>query len=73
MALKLKLTADEHKSLDEGIKGLYEEKDGAFVLGVDGIEDTSGLKSALDKERKARSDYEKPSGSIRGLGKSPEK
>lgn len=72
MALKLKLTADEHKSLDEGIKGLYEEKDGAFVLGVDGIEDTSGLKSALDKERKARSDYEKTVRQYQGLGKSPD-
>ena len=72
MALKLKLTADEHKGLDEGIKGLYEEKDGFFVLSVDGIEDTSGLKSALEKERKARSDYEKAVKAYQGLGKSPE-
>lgn len=72
MALKLKLTADEHKSLDEGIKGLYEEKDGAFVLGVDGIEDTNGLKSALEKERKARSEYEKTVRQYQGLGKSPD-
>lgn len=72
MALKLKLTADEHKGLDEGIKGLYEEKDGGYVLSIDGLEDTNGLKSALEKERKARSEYEKAARKYEGLGKSPD-
>lgn len=72
MALKLKLTADEFKSLDEGIKGLYEEKDGGYVLSIDGLEDTNGLKSALEKERKARSEYEKAVRKYEGLGKSPD-
>lgn len=72
MALKLRISAEELAGLPEGIRGFYEEKDGAFVLGVDGIEDTSGLKSALDKERKARSDYEKTVRQYQGLGKSPE-
>ena len=72
MALKLKVTADEYKKLDEGIKGLYEEKDGGYVLSIDGLEDTSGLKSALEKERKARSDFEKLSKAFQGLGKTPE-
>ena len=72
MALKLKITADEYKAMAEGIRGLYEEKDGGYVLSVEGIEDTSGLKSALDKERKARSDYEKLAKAFQGLGKSPE-
>ena len=72
MSLKLKVNADEFKGLPEGIRGLYEEKDGSYVLGVDGIEDTSGLKSALEKERKSRSDYEKAARAWQGLGKSPE-
>ena len=72
MALKMKLTAEECGSLPEGIRGLYEEKDGAFVLSVDGIEDTSGLKSALEKERRARSEYERAARQYQGLGKSPE-
>ena len=72
MALKLKLTADEWKGLDEGIKGLYAEKDGSYVLAVDGLEDTTGLKTALEKERKARSEYEKAVKKFEGLGKSPD-
>ena len=72
MSLKLKLTADEHNSLDEGLKGLYEEKDGVFVLGVDGIEDTSGLKSALEKERKRARDLEKAAKAYEGVGMTPE-
>lgn len=72
MSLKLKVTADEWKSLDEGIKGLYEEKDGGYVLSIDGLEDTNGLKSALEKERKARSEYEKTVRQYQGLGKSPD-
>lgn len=72
MTLKLKVSADEYKGLAEGIRGLYEEKDGGYVLAVDGIEDTSGLKSALEKERKSRSDYEKAARSWQALGKSPE-
>lgn len=72
MSLKLKVTADEWGSLDEGIKGLYEEKDGGYVLSIDGLEDTNGLKSALEKERKARSEYEKAVRKYEGLGKSPD-
>ena len=72
MALKLKVTKAEYDSLDEGIRGLYEEKDGSYQLAVDGIEDTSGLKSALEKERKARADFEKMAKQYQGLGKSPE-
>lgn len=51
MALAFKL-----KSLDgieESVKSLYVERDGEFHLDVTGIEDTSGLKSALQKERDA--------------------
>jgi len=72
MALKLKVTKAEYDSLDEGIRGLYEEKDGGYQLAVDGIEDTSGLKSALEKERKARADFEKMAKQYQGLGMTPE-
>ena len=72
MALKLKLTADEWKGLNKKIKGLYAEKDGSYVLAVDGLEDTTGLKTALEKERKARSEYEKAVKKFEGLGKSPD-
>jgi hypothetical protein len=44
------------KSLDgveEAVRALYVEKDGEFHLDVLGLEDTSGLKSALQKERQA--------------------
>lgn len=72
MALKLKLTAEEWKGLSEGLRGLYEEKGGEYLLSIEGLEDTSGLKSALEKERKARSEYEKAAKRYEGLGKSPE-
>ena len=56
--MALKLTLDSLDGVDEGIKSLYVEQDGKFKLAVDGLEDTSGLKSALEKERKARRDAE---------------
>jgi ribosomal protein L12E/L44/L45/RPP1/RPP2 len=61
MALKAKLdtldglpdaVAAEYKEVVEGDKKHY-------VLDAEGIEDVSGLKSALSKERGARSEYEK--------------
>ena len=56
--MALKLFLDSLDGLDEGLKSLYTEHDGKFKLAVDGLEDTSGLKSALEKERKARRDAE---------------
>lgn len=55
----LKLTLDSLDGLDEGVRGLYTEKDGKFRLDVEGVEDVTGLKSALEKERSARRDLEK--------------
>ena len=51
--MALKLTVDTLDGIDESHHALYAEKDGKFHLDVDGVEDTTGLKSALDKERKA--------------------
>jgi hypothetical protein len=55
----LKLIVDSLDGLDEGVKSLYAEKDGKFRLDVEGVEDVTGLKSALEKERSARRDLEK--------------
>ena len=57
--MALKLIVDSLDGLDEGTKGLYAEKDGKYRLDVEGFEDTSGLKSALEKERTARRELEK--------------
>ena len=55
----LKLIVDSLDGLDEGVRGLYTEQDGKFRLDVEGVEDVTGLKSALEKERSARRDLEK--------------
>ena len=46
MALKYTITADEHGQLEEGTKGLYTEKDGAYVLDVEGLDDNKALKTS---------------------------
>lgn len=56
--MTLKLILDNLDGVDEAIKAYYVEQDGKFKLAVDGLEDTSGLKSALEKERRARRDAE---------------
>jgi len=47
--MALKYTVDSLDGLDDGIKSLYIEKDGKFVLDVE----DNGLKTALQKEREA--------------------
>lgn len=47
----LPLTADSLDAIPEAHRGLYVEKDGKHHLDVSGVEDTSGLKTALEKER----------------------
>lgn len=49
----LSLTVDDIATVPEAQRSLYVEKDGKHHLDVTGIEDTSGLKSALQKERDA--------------------
>ena len=50
----LKYELETLDNTDDAVKGLYELVDGGkFRLKVEGIEDTSGLKSALAKERDA--------------------
>lgn len=64
--LALALEKDAWGKLPKEQQGLYAEKDGRYNLDVDGIEDTSGLKSALEKERTARKTAE---GEIKALAK----
>lgn len=65
--MALKLTLDNLDGLNEAQAALYVERDGKFHLDVDGIEDTSGLKSALEKERQARRDFEKKYGALKDV------
>jgi hypothetical protein len=55
----LQLTVDSLDAIPEPQRALYVEKDGKFQLDVTGIEDTKGLKSALEKERQAAREAEK--------------
>ncbi|MDF1685354.1 MAG: hypothetical protein P1U50_01080 [Parvibaculaceae bacterium] len=70
MALKLEL--DSLDGLDDAMKGLYEESDGKFKLAVEGLEDTSGLHSALTAERETRKKAEKEAAIFKRAGKTPE-
>lgn len=51
--MALALVVEKLDSVDEAQRALYVEKDGKFHLDVAGLEDTSGLKSALQKERES--------------------
>lgn len=70
--MALKLSVDTLDGIDDAFKPLYIEKDGKFSLQVDGIEDTAGLKTALQKERKTASDLEKQTKAWKSIGKTPE-
>jgi hypothetical protein len=53
----LKLTVDKLDGLPEAVHSFYEQTDNGYRLKVDGVEDVSGLKSALHKEREAAKAY----------------
>lgn len=59
MALKKKLTKEEHAKLSEHLKAEYVEDGDGFRLDVDGEEDTGALKRAKDREAQLRRDAEK--------------
>src|SRR4051794_29374504 len=54
MALKAKLTKAEFEKLGDSLKEHYKASGDDYVLDAEGVEDVSGLKSALDKEKKER-------------------
>lgn len=65
MALKKKLTKEEHAKLPEHFKGEYIEDGDGFRLDVDGDEDTGALKRAKDRESQLRKDAEKEARELR--------
>lgn len=70
--MPLAFTVDNLETVPEALRSEYSEKDGKYVLNVEGLEDTAGLKSALQKERGTRGALEKQVKSWQGLGKTPE-
>lgn len=70
--MALQLVVDTLDDIPDALKGEYAEKDGKFHLNVDGLEDTSGLKSALEKERKANREKDAKIKRWEALGKSDE-
>ena len=58
MALKKKLTKEEHSKLSDHLKAEYIEDGDGFRLDIDGDEDTSALKRAKDREAQLRRDAE---------------
>lgn len=53
MKMAIALVLKSLDGVDEALHSMYVEKDGQYHLDVEGLEDTSGLKSALQKERQA--------------------
>lgn len=47
----LELVVDSTEGMEEGVSGLYVEKDGKFHLDVNGLPDVSGLTTTLDKQK----------------------
>lgn len=70
--MPLDLIVDKIDSVPEALRGEYTEKDGKFHLNVNGLEDTSGLKSALKAERDARKALDKDVAAWKKLGKTPD-
>lgn len=54
----LSLVSDSLDAVPEAQRSLYVERDGKFHLDVTGLEDTKGLKSALESERRAAREAE---------------
>lgn len=59
MALKKKLTKEEHAKLAEHFKGEYVEDGDGYKLDIEGDEDSGALKRAKDREVQLRKDAEK--------------
>ena len=70
--MALKFTVDDLESVPESVRDQYVEDNGKFRLALDGYEDPAGLKSALEKERKAAREASKQAKAWESLGKTPE-
>lgn len=70
--MALQLIVDTLDNIPEALHGEYAEKDGKFHLNVEGLEDTGGLKTALNSERQLRAKHEKAVKAWEKLGKTPD-
>ena len=70
--MALALTVDTLETVPEPQRALYKEVNGKFTLDVEGYEDPTGLKSALEKERQAARNASAQVKSWQALGKTPE-
>lgn len=70
--MPLPFSVEAIDAIPEAQRALYKESNGKFVLDVEGYEDPTGLKSALEKERKAARDASKQISAWQALGKTPE-
>lgn len=59
MALKKRISKEAFDKLSDVLQAEYVEKDGEYVLDVDGDEDTGALKRAKDREAQLRREAEK--------------
>lgn len=58
MALKSKINKEKFDKLPEALKSEYIERDGEYVLDIEGAEDTGALKRSKDREKQLRHDAE---------------
>lgn len=70
--MPIPLIVDSIDAVPETLRDQYKEVDGKFRLDLDGYEDPSNLKSALQKEREAAKQAAKQVKAWESLGKSPE-
>lgn len=70
--MALPFIVDTLDSIPESVRDQYKESDGKFRLDLDGYEDPSSLKSALQKEREAAKQAARQVKAWESIGKSPE-
>jgi len=70
--MPLALIVDSIDTVPEALRGEYTEKDGKFHLNVEGLDDTAGLKSALQKTRAERDAEQRQRKAWERLGKTPD-
>lgn len=58
MAIKREISKAEFDALAEPLKALYKQSGDKYTLDAEGFDDVTGLKSALDAERRGRGDLE---------------
>lgn len=70
--MALQFVVDSLDAVPETLRDMYQQDGDKFRLQVDGYEDPAGLKSALEKERKAAREAAKQAAAWSHLGKSPD-